>query len=138
MRRSTVITLLALVAMLVSVGIASAAKGSSSLNLVVVSAAGSPVGSAATPQPTYGSTITFDVQTNQTSQPNVNVRCYQSWAFVYDSWGAFWAGAAVGQNFTLSSGYWTGGAADCTARLVAFDKQGREQTLASTTFHVNA
>lgn len=134
MRKSTVTTFLALVAMLVSVGIANAAKGSSSLSLVVVGS----TGFAATVAPTYGSTITFDVQTNETSHPNVNVRCWQGSEFVYDGWGAFWAGAAVGQDFTLSSGYWSSGAADCTARLVSFDKQGREQTLASTTFHVNA
>lgn len=131
MRKSTVTTLLALVVMLVSVGVASAAKGSSSLSLRVV-------GSSPTVQPTYGSTITFDVQTNETAQPNVNVRCWQGSAFVYDGWGAYWAGAAVGRDFGLWSGYWTGGAADCTARLVAFDKQGREQTLATMTFHVNA
>jgi hypothetical protein len=134
MRKSTITTLLALVVALAAVSIASAAKGSSSLNLVVVGS----TGSAATVTPTYGSTITFDVQTNETAWPNVNVRCWQGSAFVYDGWGAFWAGAAVGQDFVLSSGYWTSGAADCTARLVSFDKQGREQTLATTTFDVNA
>jgi ABC-type transport system substrate-binding protein len=134
MRRSTVTTFLALIVALIAVSMASATKGSSSLALVVVGS----TETAAAIAPTYGSTITFDVQTNVTAYPNVNVRCWQGSAFVYDGWGAFWAGAAAGQNFVLSSGYWTSGAADCIARLVSFDKQGREQTLATTTFHVNA
>ena len=82
--------------------------------------------------------ITFDVSTTETNRPYVNVRCYRGGVFVYDDWAALWAGAPESDAFTLSSGYWTGGAADCTARLVAFDKQGREQTLASKAFHVNA
>jgi hypothetical protein len=134
MRKTLIATAGALVAILITVGVATAAKPSSSLSLVVV---GSPTGAGAV-QPSYGDTITFDVSTTQTSQPNVNVRCYQGSAFVLDGWGAFWPGALVGQNFTLSSSYWTGGAADCTADLVAYNKQGRAQTLASLSFHVNA
>ena len=134
MRQKIVPPLVALVAILVVAGVAAASKPNSSLNLVVVGSAGS----AATVQPTYGSQVTFDVSTNQTDHPYVNVRCNQTGVFVYDSWAAFWAGAPQGDTLTLSSGYWTGGAADCTARLVAFDKQGHEQTLASMDFHVAA
>jgi hypothetical protein len=123
-----------LAAALVTAGVAAAAKPSSSLSLV----AGSTVNAVATVQPSYGSQITFDVSTNQTDEPNVSVRCYQGTSFVYDSWGAFWTGALVGQTFTLSSNYWTSGAAVCTARLVSFDRQGRENVLASIGFNVNA
>lgn len=134
MRKTLLATAAVFVVILVVAGLAAAAKPSSSLNVVVVGSDGN----AAAIQPTFGSTITFDVQTNQTDHPNVNVRCYQGTAFVYDGWASFWPGAATGQNFVLSSNYWTSGAADCTARLVAFDKQGREQTLATTGFHVGA
>lgn len=134
MRKTVIATAAAIVAILVAAGIAAAAKPSSSLSLIVVGSDGN----AASVQPTFGSTITFDVQTNQTDQPNVNVRCYQGSAFVYDGWASYWPGAMTGTDFVLSSNYWTGGAADCTARLVTFDKQGRQQTLASMTFHVDA
>jgi hypothetical protein len=135
MTKQRIATLVAFVAILVVTAVAAAAKPSSSLNLVVLSSGGTK---AATTAPSYGGQITFDVSTTETNRPYVNVRCYQGGVFVYDDWAAFWAGAPQSDAFTLSSGYWTGGAADCTARLVAFDKQGREQTLASTAFHVNA
>jgi len=134
MRKTIFATVLCLVAIMVAAGIATAAKPSSSLNLVVLGSDGN----AAPVQPTYGSTITFDVQTNQTDHPNVNVRCYQGSAFIFDGWASFWPGAMTGENFVLSSNYWTGGSANCTARLVAFDSKGREQTLTSMTFQVGA
>ena len=87
--------------------------------------------------PNYKDTVTFDVSTTA-EKPYVNVRCYQGTAFVYDSWAGFYAGAWFGQNFTLSSSYWTPGAADCTARLVTWSNNGREQTLATMGFPVGA
>ena len=45
----------------------------------------------------------------------MNLRCYQSGAFVYDAWHGFFASYAPDPNFTLASGLWTSGAADCTA-----------------------
>ena len=134
MRKDIVATIAALVVACTVAGVAGATRPSSSLNLVVV---GGPAGAAAV-QPSYGDAITFEVSTTQTTQPNVHLRCYQGSAFVLDGWGAFWTGALVGQNFTLSSNYWTGGAAECTADLVAYDKRGRPQTLASISFRVNA
>jgi hypothetical protein len=127
MRKHTIVALGSFVAMLVVAGIATAAKPSSSLSLMVV-------GTAAPAQPSYGGQITFDVATNETDQPYVNVRCYQGAAFVYDNWGSFANGAQP--SFSLSSNYWTGGAANCTARLVTYDKQGRQRDLATTTFQV--
>jgi hypothetical protein len=130
MRKHTIAAMGAFLAILVATGIAAAAKPSSSLSLVV--GASSP---SATVQPSYGSDITFNVTTTETDQPYVNVRCYQGTAFVYDGWGFFAGGAQPA--FTLSSMYWTGGAADCTARLLYFDKQGRQRTLASLDFQVS-
>ena len=139
MRRNSLLVIAALVAALTVSSAAVAAKGASSLSLVVVGAtANGATANAATVQPSYGGQITFDVSTNETDRPYVNVRCYQGVAFIYDSWQGFWTGYYTDPVFTLSSGYWTSGAADCTARLVYFDKSGRERTLASTSFHVNA
>jgi hypothetical protein len=40
--------------------------------------------------------------------------------------------------FTLgSTPSWSGGDADCTARIVTYSRNGRETTLASTSFHVS-
>lgn len=137
MHKKTVITtIVALAVAFALAGVAFAGKGSSSLTLVVLGSGSAPA--ATTVQPSYGSTITFNVQTNQTTQPNVNVRCYQGTAFVYDGWVSLWPGSLTGEDLVLSSDYWTGGAADCTARLVTFNSKGQQQTLASMTFHVNA
>jgi opacity protein-like surface antigen len=133
MRRNSLLVIATLAAALAVASAAMAAKGASSLSVVVVG----PSTNAATVQPSYGGQITFDVSTNETDRPYVNVRCYQGVAFIYDSWQGFWTGYYTDPVFTLSSGYWTSGAADCTARLVYFDKLGRERTLASTSFHVN-
>jgi hypothetical protein len=80
--------------------------------------------------PDYGETITFDLST-RAAKPYVNVRCYQGTAFVYDGWVGYYAGAWFDKDFTLASNAWTGGAADCVARLVSYGKNGREQTLAT-------
>ena len=132
----TTIALAVGVAALAMTGSAFAGKSSSSLSLVVLSSGTSLA--TATVQPSYGGQITFDVSTTETDHPQVNVRCYQDGAFVYDGWQGFYPSYYKDPIFTLSSGYWTGGAADCTARLLYFDRQGRDRTLASTTFHVAA
>lgn len=84
----------------------------------------------------YGGRITFEV-TSSAEKPYVNLRCYQGTAFVYDGWVGYYAGAWFSQYFTLSGAYWTGGAADCTARLVTFGRNGSERTLSSLSFHVD-
>jgi len=137
MRKSLIAAITGLVAALAVAGIAAGGKGSSSLSLVVLGS-GSVTTAAAT-APSFGGQITFDVSTTQTNRPSVNVLCYRDGAWVYDGWQSFWAGAATHDPiFTLSSNYWTGGAADCTARLVYYDQRGLLKTLTSLDFHVNA
>jgi len=104
----------------------------STLHLVILSEPSATEGIAH-----HGDQITFHVSTTAT-QPFVNARCSQGEAFVYDGWAGFFSGAWFGRTLTLSSTYWTRGSADCTARLVTFGSNGRERTLASTTFHVEA
>jgi hypothetical protein len=91
--------------------------------------------STAVVEPHYGDQITFEISTTA-DQPFVNVRCYQGEEFVYDFWAGFYVGAWGGETFNLTSDYWVGGDADCTARLVAWVSNGRERTLASLNFHV--
>ena len=137
MRKDKIAIGLGVITALVIATTAFAAKSTSSLNLVVLGAGAAPA-AAATAEPSFGGQITFDVSTTQTDTPYVNVRCYQDGAFVYDGWQGFYPSYYKDPIFTLSSGYWTGGAADCTARLLYFDRQGRDRTLASTSFHVAA
>lgn len=134
MRKDTIATV-GVVAFLLVIGVATAAKPSSSLSLVVVGS-GEPAAAAA--EPSYGSQVTFDVTTNETDRPFVNVRCYQGADFVYDGWHGFFESYLPDPVFTLASTYWTGGAADCTARLVEWSQNGKQRTLMTLSFHVAA
>lgn len=124
---------------LVFAGTALAGKttGSSSITgPFVVSASASPTG--ATPvAPTFGSTVTFEVSTTATSNPFVNVDCYQNGVLVMNSWSAFFPGGS-GQNFGLYSPSWQSGDADCRADLGMLANNGKWKVLDSTTFHVYA
>jgi len=68
--------------------------------------------------PNWGDTITFQV-TSTSQYPYVDVACYQGGTLVYSAYAGFypsypWPGA---QQMPLYSPSWTGGAADCTAKL---------------------
>ena len=136
MRKDKIAIIVGAIVALVVAATAFAARQTSSLSLVVLSSEATPAAAAA-PEPTQGGQITFNVSTTQTDHPSVNVRCYQDAAWVYDGWQSFWPGAASHDPvFTLSSNYWTSGGADCTARLVYYDKRGLPHTAASMDFSV--
>jgi hypothetical protein len=135
MRKTTIARVVGVFAFLLVVGVAGAAKPSSSLTLLVV---GSDEPTAAAAEPSYGGQITFDVTTNETDRPFVNVRCYQGATFVYDDWHGFFESYLPEPVFSLAATYWTGEAADCTARLVEWGQNGRERTLMTLSFHVDA
>ena len=87
--------------------------------------------------PNWGDTVTFNMSTTATAQPYVHLVCSGN-GIGYDSWKGVFAGSLdTNWNFVLASGGWTGGAADCTAWLGMYTKQGFKQ-LASTSFHVDA
>jgi hypothetical protein len=82
----------------------------------------------------WGDTVTFNISTTATAQPYVHVVCS---GVGYDSWkGVFPGSLDTNWNFVLSSGGWTGGAADCTAVLGMYTRHGFSQ-LASASFHVD-
>jgi hypothetical protein len=86
----------------------------------------------------YGDTVTFNVSTTAADQPFVDVQCLQNGAVVYNTSLGFFPGALnTSYNFTLSSGMWTGGAANCTAYLQVSSRRGWS-TLASTGFSPSA
>jgi hypothetical protein len=86
--------------------------------------------------PSHGGQITFEVSTTQTDRPFVNVRCHQGTSWVYDGWHGFFASYVPDPIYTLSSPYWTQGAATCVADLVTWGSNGRLRTLATTRFSV--
>jgi hypothetical protein len=132
---------LALVVALVFAGTAVAGQTSSSSiagPYLVAGSTNAPAGpsdSAITPQ--FGDTITFDVSTTATSNPFVNVNCYQDGVLVMNSWSAFFPGGAR-QDFGLYSPSWQSGGASCTADLGMLARNGKWKVLASTTFQVSA
>ncbi len=84
----------------------------------------------------WGQQVTFNVSTDATAYPYVNLTCYQSGNLVAEGWAGFFAGALGDRTFGLYSPQWTGGAADCIAYL-DMDSNGKWQQLASTSFHVD-
>ena len=129
---------IALLVVLVFAGTAFAGKtsGSSSIAGPFVVSASQPTG-AATISPQFGQTITFSVSTTTTSNPFVNLNCYQNGVLVMNSWSAFFPGG-TNQNFGLYSPSWQSGAANCQADLGMLTSNGKWKVLASTSFSVSA
>lgn len=134
MRNTAFSTAIALIAVLIFSGSVLAGKPSSSLSLVLVPT-GELVALSST-EPAQGGQVTFDVATTQSDRPFVNVRCYQDDSWVYDGWHGFFESYAPNPVYTLSSLSWTAAAADCTATLVTWGRNGTWKTLAVMTFHV--
>lgn len=69
--------------------------------------------------PNWGDTVTFDATTTATDSYQVSLDCYQNGGLVYHANAAWYDGNPYSymQYMKLSSGAWTGGAADCTAVL---------------------
>jgi hypothetical protein len=85
----------------------------------------------------WGDTIRFNISTTATAQPYVHLVCYGG-GIGYDSWkGVFPGSLDTNWNFVLSSGGWASGAADCTASLGMYTKQGFKVLMAMS-FHVDA
>ncbi len=74
----------------------------------------------------HGDQVTFDVSTTQTWN-QVSLICSQNGVVVY---GAVWPNTSI---LTLSSTAWQGGAADCSAVLIAFNGKS-DSVLASLSF----
>jgi len=89
--------------------------------------------------PNYGDTVTFNVSTTATTEPFVNLICYQNGVLVYNTWrGFFHESLDTNWNFPLGSGGWTSGAADCTAKLGMYVSGTKYKVLASSSFHVDS
>ncbi len=83
-----------------------------------------------------GSQVTFSVATNRTDRPWVSVACYQSRVLVYKQYHGMFAGYYTDPVFTLGpTTNWTSGGANCVGTLLYF-ANGREHSLATTSFSV--
>ena len=80
----------------------------------------------------WGGTVTFNIATTATTEPWVNLKCYQGGVLVAEGYNGYFDRSITGRNFRLYSPSWTGGAADCTAYLTT----PQRAVLASTSFHV--
>jgi hypothetical protein len=124
---------------LVLAGPADAARGganSSSLELVVLDSGARVTETSVAAA--HGDSVTFDVQTSA-DRPFVGLRCWQGEAFVYDAYVGYFPGYSNPEPwFTLDSAYWQPGEdATCTARLLQWSRQGRENVLATISFAVS-
>lgn len=89
-------------------------------------------------QPNYGDSIVFTVSTTATTEPHVEVSCLQDGQVVYTAQTGYFEGYPWPwtQTFTLKSGAWLSGGADCTAKSYYFD--GRKTPILNTiAFTVN-
>jgi hypothetical protein len=85
--------------------------------------------------PNWGEDVTFHVSTTATTEPHVDLTCSQGGTVVYSATTGYYASYPWPwtQTMTLKSQMWTGGNADCTARLYMFDGS-RTKTLATLPF----
>jgi hypothetical protein len=87
--------------------------------------------------PNWRDTVSFNVSTTATTEPYVDLQCFQNGVLVAEGWRGYFDGSLDTRNFGLYGGQWTGGAADCTAYVDMSTSRGMQQ-LGSTTFHVDA
>lgn len=78
----------------------------------------------------HGDNVTFNVTTSAT-RPFVALNCYQGGVWVYSNSVGYFADYPWDQWFTLASMTWTGGSADCTAKLYT-TKDGTRTTILAT------
>jgi hypothetical protein len=88
-------------------------SGSGSLSVVMVNDLNS------NGLPNWGDTVTFNISSTATTEPNVSLTCSQNGVVVYGAVSGFYASYPWPwtQDMSLSSASWTGGAANCVAKL---------------------
>jgi hypothetical protein len=85
--------------------------------------------------PNWGDTIRFNVSTTVTTEPFVELICYQNGVAVYGANTGYFDSYSwpSTQNMKLGSQMWTGGNADCVASMFTF-RNGHRWTLATLSF----
>lgn len=106
-------------------------SGSSTLNLVLLNSTDG--------LPHWGQNITWNASSSSTTEPHVKVSCSQGGTVVYTAQSGYYPSYQwpATNTMTLSSGAWTGGAADCTSTLYWFSGS-KTVTGKTLNFHVYA
>jgi hypothetical protein len=86
--------------------------------------------------PNFGDYVEFNVSTTATTQPYVNLQCFQNGVLVASGWRGYFSGSLDYPYFGLYGGSWASGGADCTAYLDKGSTASGWTQLASTSFHV--
>ena len=86
----------------------------------------------------WGEKLTFTVSTTTTTRPFVSLECFQGGARVYSMSAGFFADYPFTTTYTLSSSYWTGGAANCTASLYYTNAKGSSTIISTKSVSVSA
>ena len=83
--------------------------------------------------PNWGDEVTFTISTTATTEPFVDLACYQNGTLVYGTTGGFFASYPWPWTkvMLLSSPSWQGGAAECQAKL--YYLSGRNNVVLATT-----
>jgi hypothetical protein len=87
----------------------------------------------------WGQQVTYTVSTTETEYPYVSTTCYQDTTLVLSTSAGFYASYAwpSAQVVPLQTQVWTGGDADCTAKLYSMDS-GSQTILSTLSFHAYA
>jgi hypothetical protein len=86
--------------------------------------------------PNWNDQVSFEVVTTATDKPWVRLDCYRDGKWVSTAVHGFFPEYPWNPHYTLASGAWTSGAATCVAELYSVAPNGRNKTLATTTFAV--
>jgi hypothetical protein len=90
--------------------------------------------------PHWNGQVTFKVSTTATDRPYVQLDCSQNGVLVYSDSAGYYPDYSWpwDQTMTLASNSWTGGAADCVAKMFYFASGGKTRTLTTLSFPVYA
>jgi hypothetical protein len=133
--RKTAVAAVLTITLIASMSAAMAAGKGGSTSSVWLVRYGQTASAAAT-APSFGEQVTFAFTTNKTTRPWVSNECFQDGVRVSAEVHGFFDGYMFGQVYTLGpTDKWTGGAANCTAKLLSEDRNNT-QVLASTTYSV--
>jgi apolipoprotein N-acyltransferase len=133
--RRTISIAAVLGALALAVTPAFAGRSSSSVTLVPLAGAAAATTSSSSGL-AFGSQVTFNVSTDATSFPWVEVLCRQGKTLVYAQTQGFFSSFYSAPVYQLGpTASWSSGAASCTATLFSYEN-ARRHDLASTAFNV--
>ena len=86
--------------------------------------------------PNVGDTVRVNTSTTATTQPYVNLQCFQNGVLVANGTKGYFEDVDTNWNFGLGTGGWMSGAANCTAYLDMYTSKGSAEKLRLHELHV--